>query len=345
MTTIRLRSEEIRRFVLDNVEDNSGNIASLAAKKFDISRQAINRHLKRLVDEECLSVEGKTRSRVYKLRPSTEWYKTFELSDNLEEDVVWRENLLPHLGEVPDNVNDIWFYAFTEMFNNAIDHSNGKTVTIDITQDSRTTTILIIDDGIGIFKKIQQELNLSHEREAVLELAKGKLTTDPDNHSGQGIFFTSRMMDEFSVFSGEIVFSHSHGKLEDWIHDRPKSRSGTTIFMKLNNHTSRTDKAVFDEYSTDDDFGFTKTVVPVSLAQHGDEKLVSRSQAKRVITRFEKFKVIYLDFENVHSIGQAFADEIFRVFAKRFPGIELIWVNASDDVEKMIQRALHTDIN
>ena len=34
----------------------------------------------------------------------------------------------------------------------------------------------------------------------VWELPKsGKLTTDPDNHTGEGIFFTSRVFDEFEI--------------------------------------------------------------------------------------------------------------------------------------------------
>jgi len=64
----------------------------------------------------------------------------------------------------------------------------------------------------------------------------------------------------------------------------------------------------------DNDFGFSKTHIPVFLAAYGEDNLISRSQAKRLLVRFERFKEIILDFENVESIGQAFADEIFRVF-------------------------------
>ncbi|EQD65518.1 regulatory protein, ArsR, partial [mine drainage metagenome] len=58
-----------------------------------------------------------------------------------------------------------------------------------------------------------------------------------------------------------------------------RERDGTTVFMCLNNHTSRTTKKVFDAYVSGDDFDFTKTVVPVDLARYGTDKLVSRSQA------------------------------------------------------------------
>jgi len=112
------------------------------------------------------------------------------------------------------------------------------------------------------------------------------------------------------------------------------------VVMKLSNNTSRTSKQVFDRFTSDDDYGFTKTVVPVKLTQYGDDKLVSRSQAKRLLTRVDKFKTVIFDFSDVESVGQAFADEVFRVFANRHPEMELIPINANKDVKQMINRAL-----
>jgi len=45
-----------------------------------------------------------------------------------------------------------------------------------------------------------------------------------------------------------------------------------------------------------------------------------------------------LDFSGVEMIGQAFADQIFRVFRNEHPDINLVRINTNDDVEKMIQR-------
>jgi hypothetical protein len=196
-----------------------------------------------------------------------------------------------------------------------------------------------MDDGVGIFKKIQQEMHLLDERHAILELAKGKLTTDPSRHSGKGIFFSSRMFDDFNILSGGVYFRHKFGDHADWISERQKFKSGTSVWMELNNHTARTTKKVFDSYSTDDNHGFTKTVVPVDLARYGNENLISRSQAKRMLARVELFKTVILDFTGVPSIGQAFADEIFRVFPIRHPEVELLPIHASAEVNRMIARA------
>ena len=107
---------------------------------------------------------------------------------------------------------DIWHFCTTEMLNNAIEHSGGKIISIKVAKTAANTQISLTDDGVGIFRKIQSELNLADERHAILELAKGKLTTDPKGHTGQGIFFTSRLLDSFDILSGGVFFTHAFGK-------------------------------------------------------------------------------------------------------------------------------------
>ncbi len=339
MTGVRKRGEQIRKFITDNVDDHKTDIAKVTSKKFDISRQAANKHLKKLVDENALVREGNTRNRTYALRPLEKWSASYKLVEELQEDVVWRNDVASSLEHLPENVFDIWHYGFTEMFNNAIDHSNGTSVYVAVEKTAKYTEMALMDNGIGIFKKIQIELGLLDERHAVLELAKGKLTTDPANHTGEGIFFTSRMFDKFQILSGGTYFSHEFGDPADWILERPQFDSGTSVWMKINNHTARTLKRIFDQFTAGDDIGFTKTVVPVRLAQYGDDKLVSRSQAKRLLARVDRFRTVIFDFHGVDNIGQAFADEIFRVFAEKNPTIEIFYVKTNSAVKRMILRA------
>lgn len=339
MSKVRKRGEQIRQFILINVEDHPRDIAALAAQEFDITRQAVNKHIKRLVEQKALSFKGSTSSRSYYLHPLSEWREIYSLDTSLEEDIVWDSDIKPLLSDLPDNVKDIWIYGFTEMLNNAIDHSSGTKVFIQVKRTSLSTEIMIDDDGEGIFRKIQRSLELHDERHAVLELAKGKLTTDPDRHSGEGIFFTSRMFDRFAILSGNVYFSHQFNKAEDWIFENNSSQNGTSVFMELDNNTSRTSKQVFDSFSSGDDYAFNKTVVPVRLAQYGDERLVSRSQAKRLLVNVDKFKIVIFDFSAVEAIGQAFADEVFRVFKKQHPEIKIVALNANEEVKKMLSRA------
>ena len=233
-----------------------------------------------------------------------------------------------------------WQYGFTEMFNNAIEHSGGSRIIVQIEGTFARTEMMISDDGYGIFRKIKEEVGLPDERHAVLELAKGKLTTDPDHHTGEGIFFTSRIFDSFEILSGKDYFSHRFEDPKDWIMESSSSHGGTYVRMRLDNHSSRTAKEIFDQFTSGDDYGFTKTIIPLRMmASSGGDRLISRSQARRVLARIELFRTVLFDFSDVESIGQAFADEIFRVFARQHPEIELIPINASSETRKMISRA------
>ena len=273
-----------------------------------------------------------------------EWQKTYPLSTELEEHILWDQDIAPVLRPLPENVMDIWHYGFTEMLNNAKDHSGGTRILVRIAKTAVTAEMMIADDGIGIFTKIQRAFNLPDQRYAILELAKGKLTTDPSRHTGEGVFFSSRMFDRFSIGADKTYYGHTTADESDWVMEW--GTAGTTVFMELSNHTARTPQKIFDQYAgPDEDYGFNKTVVPVHLAQYGNDKLISRSQAKRVVARLELFKKILFDFTGVRTIGQAFADEIFRVFANEHPGISLLPIHASSEVQRMITRVKQNTSN
>jgi anti-sigma regulatory factor (Ser/Thr protein kinase)/biotin operon repressor len=334
-----MRGEQVRKYILDNVASFPNDIVRQTASQFRISRQAVNKHILHLVGAGALVHEGHTRSRSYKLCPLASLTKTYVLEPGLAEDVVWRQDFLPFLEQLPENVVDIWQHGFTEMFNNAIDHSAATYITVEFKKTAVDTEISIYDNGIGIFKKIQNALNLLDERHAVLELAKGKLTTDPKNHTGEGIFFTSRMFDQYQIVASDTYFSHRREQNADWVLERENPSNGTLVLMQLNNHTSRTTHKVFAQFQSGDELAFTKTIVPVRMAQYGDDKLVSRSQAKRLLARVDRFKTVIMDFEEVAAIGQAFADEIFRVFRNQHPEIDLFAIHAAPAVQDFISRA------
>lgn len=342
MVGVRSRGEAIRKFIVDNVATHPASIVARTSQEFGISRQAVNSHIKRLVDQKSIVAEGNTRNRIYKLHPEIAISERFQL-DGLEEDFVWRDFVKSSLGKLPDNVIAIWSYGFTEMLNNAIDHSQGKYAYVTVEKNPVFSQVIITDDGEGIFRRIQRLMGLHDERHAVLELAKGKLTTDPENHTGEGIFFSSRMFDEYAILSGGVYFSHEFSKPEDWIMERQNPRSGTTVFMQITNHSARTVKSAFDKYASGNEYGFEKTVVPVSLARYGNEMLVSRSQAKRLLARVDRFKIVIFDFSDIDQIGQAFADEVFRVFKNQHPEMQIYFSQANADVENMIIRALRSN--
>ena len=108
MTRVRTRGEEIRHFILQHIEKHPNDISGITSKRFSISRQAVNKHLQRLIAEHALTPSGQTRNRSYKLVPLSEWKKLFALSADLAEDLVWSNDVGPVVGQLPENVLDLW---------------------------------------------------------------------------------------------------------------------------------------------------------------------------------------------------------------------------------------------
>lgn len=341
--TLRTRGKTIRRQILRDVKYHPNDIAQHISQIFSISKQAVYKHLKRLVDEDWLEATGTTRKKIYKLGQRRENEIILPLDGNASEHSIYAHEFSFIIDGLPKNIEDIIFYGFTEMLNNAIDHSQGGNCFISVKRNKEEVSITIIDDGEGIFKRITRLKELSDEKQAILELYKGKLTTDPENHSGQGIFFTSKMFDNFYILSHELFFNHHHERDLDVISDNDvtNSEEGTGVYMAISLDSTRTDKEVFDKFSGSENEGyaFNKTIIPVNMARINKENLVSRSQAKRLLIRIENFEYVFFDFEDVESIGQAFADEIFRVYHQRHPNIKIAYQNTNNAVESMIKRA------
>lgn len=336
----------IDNYIVHHIDSHPRNIATVTAKKFGISRQAVGRHLGNLIDGDIVVAIGKTKSRQYSLKLFVEKSYRLDVSSDLAEDIGWREKILPFMGDAPPNVVDICQYGFTEILRNVTDHSQSSKVVFGITRNAICIRLFVLDHGIGIFNKIQADFGLDDPRHALLELAKGKLTSDPQRHTGEGIFFASRMFDEFKILSDPLYYSRKN-KGDDWLLEveERNRRGGTYVVMELSPTSKRTTTQVFDGFAPEKgDYGFTRTHVPIQLARYEGEQLVSRSQARRLLARFEHFEEVLLDFKGVETIGQAFADEIFRVFQHEHPAIKISWVNVTREVEKMIKRALTNNV-
>jgi hypothetical protein len=310
------------------------------AERLGISRVAANKYIKQLEEQGWIARSGPATRPVF-----SPGFKRLvsrrHLLKNLEEHLVLEKEFRPYFNLAP-NVFSIASHGFTEMLNNAIDHSQGKEVFILARQDQHSFSLIVSDDGVGIFAKISEELHLPDMRQAIFELSKGKLTTDPERHSGEGVFFTSRMFDHFEISANELKFHHDDDFKFDLLNEEKGIfTDGTAVFMSIALDSQRTTTDIYNQFTkAPEDFDFSKTIVPMKLARMGDEQLVSRSQAKRLIARFERFKTVILDFSGIQEIGQAFADELFRVYANQFPGVELIPQNMTSQVEKMWLRAV-----
>ena len=338
------RGKQIRQQILRDVFHHPSDLTKHISSIFSITPQAVYRHLSKLETEGWLSSSGKGKGKRYQLGERREHQQLFALADQLAEDVIWRAHFEFIFEGLPENVVHICHYGFTEIVNNAIDHSNGNHIFVSAKRDSERAAITVLDDGEGIFHKIAREHALSDERQALLELSKGKLTTDPANHTGEGIFFTSRSFDHFAIDSRGLRFSHKDDFQFDYLFESEFSiteSAETLVYMSITRNSEKNLDEVFERFTGGpEEFHFNKTVVPVRLAQYGDEKLISRSQAKRLLLRIEKFENVIFDFKDVTTVGQAFADEIFRVYANKHPNMTLLPYNMQPRVEGMVNKAI-----
>lgn len=270
----------------------------------------------------------------------TKLSRVVDITPKSDEYAIWKDFAEPALLDAPPNIRSIFEYGFTEMVNNVIDHSGSPKMGLVLESTPERIHLLIHDEGVGIFKKVRDAFGLSDEHSAALEIAKGKLTTNPERHTGEGIFFTARMFDHFQLISGSINFNFAVGG-DDWIFEgRTPPYDGTIVSMAIDPKSKRTTKEVFDRFASGDaDFKFDSTVLSIGL-YNPDGPLVSRSQAKRVLARLEDFRTVILNFEGVESISPAFADEIFRVFRTAHPEVHIVPIGANEDVDKMILRAV-----
>ena len=335
------RTRALRQFILHRVAEQPTGIGQRTAERFGISRQAVSRHLNDLVEEGLLTATGHTRRREFRLRRLIDEHFRLEVGDDSAEDVIWSDSIQPLLADSKENVLGICEYGFTEMVNNVISHSGSETLSVSVKRSAGRTRLQVQDEGIGIFRKIQDDFSLHDPRHALLELSKGKLTSDPARHTGEGIFFTSRMFDVFSLWSENFFFARRFrdGEWRTQADGVKQHVKGTCVYMEIPEDSAREMKEVLDAYACEGaGWGFTRTHVVLGLLGHENGKLLSRSQARRLLSRTDRFREVVLDFQGIAFIGQAFADEIFRVYRNRHPEVVLHRVHATDDVEEMIAR-------
>jgi anti-sigma regulatory factor (Ser/Thr protein kinase) len=336
MSLSKEKREAAKYYLLEQIASGNPSYVQKTADVFEITRAAVYGYLREMEKQEIVRKSGKR----YALNEEVYQF-AYARTKELEETEIYVKDIQGILLGLDDNIQSIWEYAISEMLNNAIDHSTAKKIHIVVSKTYLYTTVSIWDDGIGIFEKIKGYYHYDSLDTAIMELFKGKLTTDTENHSGEGIFFTSRVMDVFGAFSDGKLFSHNnYSDVIKSFNEEKTPAKGTLIFMRLSNFSKKVLRDIFDAYA-DVDGGFTKTSIPLNHI-YPNGYPISRSQAKRLTHRFDDFEEIELDFQGIRDVGQGFAHEIFVVFQKKHPEIKITATNASKAVEKMLHHVLAT---
>lgn len=343
---LQLPMPAVRRWVTEHIATSGHALSRAMADAFGVTRAAVAPLLHRL-EAEGFIVRTRAGTRpAFAAGPSRFIEQRLPLP-GLDESAVWEAMFSPWLDLRP-NVANIVHYGLTEMLNNANDHSAGRVVVARCAVAAGVVYLSVCDDGVGVFERMRRGLDLPDVRLAPLELSKGRVTTDPQRHTGEGIFFTSRAFPLFRVQANGLRYDRRNRELDPLGPGRAPLQlppdpelPGSRVSMALRTDSTQQLRGIFEAFTTGapDDLSFDRTVVPVRLGRVGLDNLLSRSQARRVMAGLERFRRVELDFEGVDEVGQAFADEVFRVWASAHPDVDLRAIHAQPAVRAMLQRA------
>jgi anti-sigma regulatory factor (Ser/Thr protein kinase) len=301
-----------------------------------VSPATAHRVLQALVLGGVLERHGKGRAANYRLRMVRRRFALKGLDEHRAWDVVAAD--VARIRPLPTAAGRSLAYAASEILNNAVEHSRGRAVVVHVAFEKGGTTVTTVrDDGIGVFRRVCEDFGYATPHDAIIDLEKGKLTSDPARHSGEGLFFSSKAVTRFRLESQRTAWIVDNQIGDSAIAASSVTR-GTHVRLEIvAGHTPRLED-VFGAYTDAETLRFTRTRATIKLAAFGSV-LISRSEAKRLVARLTAFRHATLDFSGVEVVGQGFCDEVFRVFARTHPEVTLEPVGMNDTVAFMVGRA------
>lgn len=338
------KREEIEKYIFRKIALNDEKVIEKTMDSFGVSVTSVKRYLKKA--EENGSIERREELACGYALTEERFEERVEIDGAEQEDKIYDLLLRERLSVCGRAARRIWQYVCAEIINNALEHSRGTYMRIILKRNVLYTTVMIADDGVGVFRTLREYMaghgwHEPDEEDALVELYKGKITCDASRHSGEGIFFSSKAVDTFAIWSGAKVYQCCGGDEHAVVEHRLLAYAscmeniGSLVMMTLENETTRNLAEVFTMYA-DEEEGFVRTMIPVKDACVSGEP-VARSQARRICNRLEEFREVIFNFDGVEVMGQGFADEIFRVFAAAHPQIILSPVHMNREVRRMIR--------
>lgn len=332
----RIDLPELTRWITQAARTDGAHLTEFVMQRLSIGRRSARALLSRLVALQWLVREGTSRKPVFRPGALRQVVRTYPI-EGLQEDLPWQRDFAPDF-DAPAHVMRMAQHAFVELLNNAIDHSGAVSVTVSMRQTATQLQLLVCDDGCGVFARIREAFAIDDEALAMFELAKGKLTSQPQRHCGHGLYFTARLADVLDLQANGQAYRFCGWAPHRWQAVRPMQRVGTAIYLAIALDTTRSLEDVLHAHGTErTGTTFDTTQVPLHLLVGEHVGLESRAQAKRVAARLDRFSRVELDFSDVDAIGHGFADQLFRVFPNEYPGVDLLPVHANARVAAMIE--------
>lgn len=204
--------KSINQYILLKIDEKCDGLSKYVSEAFKISTSTVHNYLKKLIEDGIIVKDGKDK---YSLKTERSFFSVSNsAAKKPTEESVFRNTLMPKITDLPSNVKAIWEYSFTEMVNNAIEHSESDNIWILIEKNALNTSVYIMDDGIGVFRKIQEHFDYDSLDDAVIELSIPELLV---NIATRGLAYP-KSKDGAVLLSKEFIISSlifSHTKVDD----------------------------------------------------------------------------------------------------------------------------------
>ena len=330
-------SGKIKQFILNNISFHQKDIIYTAINQFGISRQAALKHMNALIDDNMVMAYGKTRDRRYKLIPQVNYNKTIPINNEFILHDVLQENFLLHLKSLPKNIFQICEYSIEALVNNIVEHSQASNLYVKLFLTYSDLNIIISDNGSGLLENIKSKLDLEIVELAALELAKGQITTDLFQNSGEALNTIFHLFDKVKVDSSGYGIVYVSNR-EQWDIKYSTQKQGTRVHLQINPNSNRTCDKIFQKL-------FNKKErcirIPISLLKEPNKNsLISKQQARNIFWNIDSINVIQFDFYNIDLIGPAFADELVRKSRSINRDVVIEWFNHNSTIDLLMKRAL-----
>ena len=330
-------SSQIKKFILDNISSHQRDIIQTAIQRFGISRQAVLKHMHSLINEKHVIAHGRTRDRFYELRPQVNYNKTIQVDDSFSPQLTINNHVLPHLSLLPRNLIEIIQFSMSALFRNVADHSNASKLYFKLYHTHDDFHAIISDNGIGIFGHIRTILHLESIQNSAIELAKGRVTTDKENRSGEELYTVLHLFDSTKIESNGI-FLNFYNKDSSFHSGSSSQRYGTRMHLKINPMSNRSCQKTFMKIF---DPNKSSLFIPVNILKISEnDQIDSRLQARSILRNIQGMKKINFDFNNINLIGPAFVDELVRNIRKVEQPIDIQWINSNEMIDMMMSNAI-----
>ncbi|MBX3181516.1 MAG: winged helix-turn-helix transcriptional regulator [Polyangiaceae bacterium] len=310
---------DLKQELLELVRREGSINCTLVSERLGYTRQAVHRHLRELVNAGELVVTGHARATRYSLPASVKRLHRLDLAD-VDEREVWARvapELVPPTATLAATA--IAEFAVEELVKNAASHSAAASATLQVDSTLEQIRFQLSDEGVGLFTRVRERLGLGSELDALIELSRAPLTTEPRTHLGQGLLLLASACDQLTIEAGGLLWQSDRERGDQLLGEAPR-RPGTRVTCAISADTELALDALLRQRLARQNP--LAAIGQVKLVEHGGQ-FVSREEARRLMEGMERYRVVDLNFHGISGVGLGFAQELFQRWVPSHPGTRI----------------------